>query len=196
MRAPRPNTGQAFALIAMLGIVAGSYWLRSSTRTTASPAKTVQPPPHADYYARNARITVMGANGAPLYILNTVEVMHYPNDSADMDGVSLRYLGNRPQGDRKGNWKLQARHGHRPPGNSQRVRLTGHVVADGTTARGVPLTLHTPALTVFMQDHRLATQSPVRVDSEKRTITAVGMNADLKTDEIHFLKDVHAQFTP
>lgn len=196
MRLPRISSGQAAAVIAMLALAGGSYWLRSHTEPEQARKQAIQPPPRSDYYARNARITVMDAQGRPVYILNAASIRHYPDESADMDRIRLHYMGNRGSASSQGNWRLRANHGHRPSNDSEQVQLHGNVVANGQTAKGVPLTLHTPSLTVFMQEKRLATAAPVRVDSRSRTITAVGMRADLKTNKLHFLKNVHAQFTP
>jgi LPS export ABC transporter protein LptC len=192
----RISKGLALTLVLTLAVAGGTWWLRTHTSSTATPAAEIHKPAQANYYARNAQITVMNKKGAPLYVLKTAKVLRYPDDSADMSQPRLHYFGAHSLERNQGDWHLRADRGHRPAAHRHRIRLRGHVVASGKTAKDVPLTLHTTTMLVFLHQKRLKTDAPVQVDSNKRTTTAVGMRGELATNQIQFMNNVHTRFTP
>lgn len=182
------SPGQWLLIIALAGAAALTYWLPH--RGLAPSAPHVQPPAHADYYARDALMTVTGNDGSALYRIRAREALHYPDKWTVLHTVHLTYFGNR------GNpWHLTADQARMPP-DRQQIRLSGHVVARGKLENGAPMTLTTPHMTVFPNNKRMQTDARVHVTSGGRRIDAVGMRGNLNAHEVEFLSDVHSIYTP
>lgn len=196
LRIPKITKGQIAAILAGMMVVAGTFWLRSNNQQKKTLETPFHAPEQANYYARDIQVSVMNKEGQPFYILHADQMKQFPDDSARMKQVHLRYLGNRSTVRERGNWRLRADHGYRPPHEKKRIRFHGNVVVNGATAKGKPLTLHTSTLTVMTESKQLKTRAPVRLDSGPSTLTAVGMHGNMNTEKLYFMKDVHATLVP
>lgn len=180
--------GQWLLVMALAAVAALTYWLPHRGLSPSAPH--VQPPARADYYARDALMTVTGNNGSALYRIRAQEALHYPNKWTVLHTVRVTYFGGR-----SATWHLTADQARMPP-DQQQIRLSGHVVARGTLNNGAPMTLTTPHMTVFPNNKRMRTDARVHATSKGRHLTAVGMRANLNTHEVEFLSDVHSIYAP
>lgn len=184
----RARPTQWLLVILLAAAAALTYWLPH--RGMGPSAPRIQPPARANYYARDARMTVTGANGKPLYRIRAREALHYPNDWTELHTVHVTYLtATAPP------WHLRADQARMPP-SRQQIDLSGHVVARGTLNSGAPVVLNAPSMTVFPDSKRLQSDARVELDSAGRHVDAVGMRGNLNTHEVEFLSDVHSTYSP
>ncbi len=78
--------------------------------------------------------------------------------------------------------------------NSRLMLLNGNVEVYSINDFGNRTTMTTESLNINFEDEQLSTQAPVRVDTEEISQTSIGMFADLKKDEITFLKNIQGHY--
>ncbi len=183
-----PAPRQWLVIIGLLAVAAATYWLPHRQFGPAQPQ--IHPPQHADYYARDARMVITGADGRPLYRIHSKEALHYPNQWSTLHQVRVTYLGRKQPP-----WHTRADMARIPPGQQQ-IHMYGHVVSNGRLKTGAMVTMTSPRMTVLLNSKRLRTDAPVDVVSGTRRTTGVGMRAQLNKQQVEFLHDVHSTYQP
>lgn len=154
------------------------------------------PPKQSDYYMRGARISVMNHQGQLLYQLRSQAIIHYPDDSATMDGVHLYYEGQDAQ---RGTWVMAAEHGLLPAPDKSRekqIRLSGDVRITGQrNANTSELTqMRTASATVYPQQGRFVTTAPIELTQGSISVTAENMRLDSSNQSIHLKGNVRVTY--
>lgn len=181
-----PKQGLLIALLVAIAVL--TYWLPHHRFGPAAPR--IHPPAHADFYARDALMTITGADGQPLYRIHSREVLHYPDHWTTLHQVRVTYFRQAQPP-----WHTRADRARIPPSQRQ-IRLFGHVVSRARLANGNLLTMTTPRLTVFPDRKRMRSDARVKVVNGARRTEGVGMRANLNTQHVEFLSDVHSTYLP
>jgi LPS export ABC transporter protein LptC len=168
------------ALLLLLLCLASWAWLSSTTRigdrSTATPDDTNS---DAGYAATGAELIETGVDGELLYRLRAQRIAQ-PGLGSDIELTTpLITYDQGPQGV----WSLQAERGMLAA-DRQSMRFQGDVVAVRTTNESPPLTLRTEALQVDMQTQRADSDSGVRLDWGRSTLSAKILQADMKAGTI------------
>ena len=148
---------------------------------------SVQPPPEADYYLRGAELSTLDAQGRLIYRVRAANVLHFPDDTVDLDEVEVDYLD--------GPWALVAERGHMLPGAVQ-LDLSGDVRMRGRLHSGDEVQLETDTIRVHFEDRQIDTDAEVLVRSGQYTARARGMRTDLSGRELALLADVRVRYEP
>lgn len=165
-----------------------SFWPRSEQFRPSESAPATAPE-SIDYYLRGAKMSALDDNGQLLYQIRADEVLHYPDESANMSGLAMDYLG--PEGD----WQLTAPVGRAPTGGKE-VQLSGGVRITGGR-RGQPSATVTMDEARLLPDRKqLDTDSPVAMDEPGRKVRAVGMTMDFRTDRVKLKHKVRVNHAP
>ncbi|MDR2689429.1 MAG: LPS export ABC transporter periplasmic protein LptC [Azoarcus sp.] len=162
---------QLYPLAIAALLAAGSIWLERLTREPEAPADTaanVIP----DFIATDVRITGFAEDGSLRYTLDSPRIVHLPqNDTTLTESPRLRLFKQKQQ-----TW-LQAERGELGT-DGKRIDFSGEVEVERKSDRSPPLRLFSARLTVWPQDQRAATDTPVRLTRNGRIATANGLEAD------------------
>ena len=162
-----------FPLSLLLTLAALTFWLRYATEMAESrhDGKNRHDP---DFIVSDGVLRKLDATGRLQYTLNSVEIRHYPDDdSTDMIKPHLVYLyPTRPT------VTMRAERGH-SNADGQQVDLYGDVqISRAATAKDPEMIGYTPELTVFPDDEKAFTKSPVLITKGQSWLKGVGMQID------------------
>lgn len=164
-----------------------SFWPQGERLTRSAGAEAA--PDSIDYYLRGAKISALDDDGHLLYQVRAEEVLHYPDESADMTELQMDYLG--PEG----NWRLTAPIGHAPAGKNE-VQLSGGVAISGGRKGRPSQTIHMAKARLLPEQKQIDTDSSVRMDEPGRRISAVGMTMDFEKDRVKLKHKVRVNYAP
>ncbi len=176
----------ALAVIVVIGL---SFVGGDSSETRREAATPVDQP---GYFLTNATITDTDDDGSPRVRIHAERIAEIPADnSIELETLHLTY-----NGAENGPWLVTADHGV-VPAASKIVRLTGNVRISGLIARSMPeAVIETPTLQFDIDNSTAHTDDDVRVMVGTRTLTARGLDADLKQRQLRLESRVHGQFNP
>jgi LPS export ABC transporter protein LptC len=180
-------------------VLGGVFLLGREGTAPGAPASGGAEQPDMGYVADEARVVQTSDNGSPLYTLTAERIEREP-ESGRVQGhtIAMRYrerLDNDPTG--LGQlWTLTAREGELP-GDSSRIHLTGDVLVTGQFPDSpAPAEIRTQALDYDTVSQDLGTKMPVTITWGNQRITARGLSANLKQDNLRLESAVHGRFSP
>ncbi len=183
-----PRRRLAALPLLLIPLVIGGVALQLKQPPSVHRSDLPLPPPEADYYLRGAELSSMDAEGRLLYRVKAATVLHYPDQSIDLQEVSVDYLN--------GPWTLTAAHGRIPPGEHS-LSLSGEVRMQGTLSMtGETVQLQTDHITIAFAQKQIETDARVNMSSPTIQATAQGMRTDLQGQELKLLADVRVRYEP
>lgn len=161
-----------YPLIALALLAGASIWLERISRDDA-PAAVAHEQTGPDFVAEQARVVGFGADGSQRYELVSERMAHFPQ--GDITRIALprlvMYSENRST-------RITAMQGEVSPGG-ERVDLSRDVrVRRGGDGSSTELSLDTETLSVWPDDHRAESQSPVTLVQGRSTAQALGLRAN------------------
>lgn len=184
-----------FPLSILLTLALLTFWLRYATQLPGErhDGKNRHDP---DYIVGKATLRKIDALGALIYTIKANEIRHYPDDdSTDLLKPDVVYLrGNKPP------MTISAERGRMDkPG--KRVDLYENVrVTRLASANDPAMTAYSPDLTVFPDDEKAFTKSPVLITQGQSWLKGVGLQVDnraqtyiLESQAVAVLESKHAK---
>jgi len=171
-----------FPLSILLALTLLTFWLRYATELD-EPRRDGKHRHDPDYIVSDAVLRKIDANGQLKYTLRAAEARHFPDD--DTTDLLKPHLTQQPtqqpdQSKKKAPVTVSADKGHLSNDN-KRVDLTDNVfIHRPATDRDEELTASMPDLTVFPDDERAVTKSPVVLTKGRSWVKGVGMQVDNK----------------
>lgn len=169
-------------VIMMVGVfvAVGSFWLVQVVNQAGQDAQVDQHRNEPDYIIDRFSMVRMNKNGQPAYIIAGEKLTHRPvDDASDIDKPTVHSLsGDQPP------MNMRADTAHVDQGNT-RVKLSGNVDVvrpAGPQAKAMHMT--TPTLTVYPDEERMETTSPVALEMGNATANGIGMKANNATREV------------
>ncbi|QDF95916.1 LPS export ABC transporter periplasmic protein LptC [Azoarcus sp. DD4] len=161
-----------YPVIALALLAGASVWLERVSRDEA-PSTVARQQTGPDFVAEQARIVGFGADGSQRYELDSERIAHFPQ--GDITRVALPRLVLTSEGRAT---RITAAQGEVSPGG-ERVDLSGSVrVRRGGDGNGSDLSLDTETLSLWPDDHRAESQSPVSLVQGRNTAQALGLRAN------------------
>ena len=162
-----------FPLSLLLALAVLTFWLRYATELPEErrDGKNRHDP---DFIISDSVLRKLDRTGQLQYTLNSVEIRHYPDDdSTDMIKPHLIYLyPTRPS------LTIRSERGHSNK-EGQQVDLYGDVqISRAASAKDEEMIGYTPELTVFPDDEKAFTKSPVLITKGQSWLKGVGMQID------------------
>ncbi len=161
-------------------VAVGSFWLVQVVNQAGQQAQEDQHRNEPDYIIDRFSLVRMNKSGQPAYIISGDKLTHRPiDDTSDIDKPYVHSLsGDQPP------MNMHADTAHVDQGNT-RVKLSGNVdVVRPATPTAQALRMTTPTLTVYPDEERMETASPVALELGKTTATGVGMKANNATRQV------------
>jgi LPS export ABC transporter protein LptC len=177
------------ALVFLVGLAAGSWWLANRGREPEEPAAAArggQP----GYYLKGATLQQTDETGRVEMRVTAATAVQDPATRV-VRGETLRvdYFVDEPR-----TWVMTAATG-KLPADGRTVELEGDVRLTGLDAGSEPAVIRTERMTLDVDASVATTAEPVRIEMGKNAITARGLRADLKTDRLQLEADVHGRYT-
>lgn len=143
------------------------------------------------YYLKSARILGTGPDGELLYELRAREAEQLGESSVSFTDVRLNYS---PQSDVP--WSVDADRAT-VFADDKRVLLEGHVRAISTEGfSGSDTEIRTEYLEIYPDDFLAETDERVQIRFGERSLTATGMLASLRENQVKLKSNVHGKFAP
>jgi len=179
-------------LIALALLTAGAIGSSLLLLSNDSDKKTLEPPELSlAFYLNKAELTGTGPKGEIVYRVWTEKAVQSSSDETiTMDGVRMEYepAGGMP-------WKLQANTG-KIEDKVRTIHLSGDVVATGIEYKQSVVIIRTQELNMDPTTREASTDGEVTVDYNGRILNALGMRANLESNEVKLLADVNGKFIP
>jgi LPS export ABC transporter protein LptC len=193
---------------AVIAVVAGAYFIGIGNRGDSAANMAVAMPPDPGYAARDARVIETGYDGRERYRLDARVIRQQSETGAiDLEDLRMDYHpasqarlpGEQPSAAATGTaevWHVRSDHGKvRADGDD--VQLDGNVVVSGQPpGSGDPLTLSTETMRINTPTQFIETEAPVKLTWSGHTLSAVGMQYDLKAGMLSLESEVHGEFSP
>ncbi|MBR0568299.1 LPS export ABC transporter periplasmic protein LptC [Azoarcus sp. L1K30] len=175
-----------YPALALALLAAGSIWLE---RLTRAPEMDAGPSPRSvpDFIASDARITGYGKDGTIRYVLLADQLTHHPQrDVTDLDRPRLEILSENAR-----RMTITSRSGE-VSSQGEQVDFRGEVVAVRDAVPGQD-SLHfaSEQLTVWPDDSRAASSSPVKLRQGLTTADALGLRANNLFGTLDLIGQVH-----
>jgi LPS export ABC transporter protein LptC len=143
------------------------------------------------YYLKSARILGTGADGELLYELQAREAEQLGANQVSFTDVRLNYS---PQSDVPWNVVADTATIH---ADEQRVQLEGHVSAVSREGfSGGDTEIRTQYLEIYPEEFIAETDERVQIRIGERSLTATGMLASLKENQVKLKSNVRGKFAP
>jgi LPS export ABC transporter protein LptC len=159
-------------------------WL---VQTKAPAALPEAAPAQADYYLRDAVVDVMDDSGRLSYRMKTDELLRFRDHSSRLTNVEIDSLGGKD-----GVWRLEAGQAALTE-NQQLMTLSGGVKMQTDGPQG-HTTLVTETMKVELNNNRMATTAPVRIEGPEFQTQAVGMEAGFKSRNLTLMSKVQTRY--
>lgn len=162
-----------FPLSILMALAALTFWLRYVTEfpDLRRDGKTRHDP---DFIATDAVLRKLDPNGQLKYTLKAAEIRHYPDDDST-DLIKPNFVNLTPG---KPPLTMSADRGHATQDKEQ-VDLEGNVrIYRPPNEKYEELTASMPQLTVFPDDEKAFTRSPVYITQGRSWLKGVGMQVD------------------
>lgn len=183
-----PRTLTVLVVLAVIVAIGLSFVGGDSSETRREGTTPVDQP---GYFLTDATITDTAADGSPRVSIHAEHIEQLPADNSfQLETLHLTY-----NGAANGPWVVTADHGV-VPGASKVVHLSGNVRIQGLIAQSMPeAVIETPTLEFDTDNSTAHTDDDVKVVVGTRTLTARGLDADLKQRHLRLESRVHGQFT-
>lgn len=175
------------AVLAGLLFIGISLW---SPQKKAPPAPGARAGTHlADFFLRDFTTTTMGPDGRPRNRLSAAAMVHYAADDTSelTEPRFIVFRGEAPP------WRIRAGQG-RVSAGGETVWLSQDVHVSRHHPDGRFLDLSTSAMRVLPQREYAETDQPVTVASATGVTQAVGMEADLKVEQVRLMAEVRGYY--
>lgn len=169
---------------AVVVAVVSRGWLVQTTPPAELPEAA---PAKADYYLRDAEVDVMDDSGRLSYRLKTDELLRFSDHSSRLTKVDIDSLGGKD-----GVWRLEAGQA-KITENQELMLLSGGVKMQTNGPRGRTL-LITESMKVELNNDRMDTNDPVRIEGPEFQTQAVGMQASFKSRNLTLLNKVQTRY--
>jgi lipopolysaccharide export system protein LptC len=194
------------AYLAILAVIAVAYFIGRSGRTDSAADDVASTTPDPGYAARDAEVIETGYDGRERYRLNAKLIRQQTeNGEIELESLEMNYHpgaqarlgetapGPEPAADEV--WHLTSDRGQvRADGDD--VQLSGNVRVTGPApGGGEPLTLSTSHLSMNTPTQFIETDAPVSIVLTGKTLTATGLEADLKQGNLRLKSDIHGKFS-
>lgn len=180
-----------FTVLAVLALCISTWILSSSARRRQVPvdAKLTDLP---GYYLKNAVLTDYDIAGNPSVRIEAERIDQIAHGN-EVALYNIRVSYQTPSGQ---NWVMVGDVAHVQPGGKV-VDVTGNVRLQGDAAgREGAAIIHTDTLSYNVPDAVASTKSDVRIDFAQHTLTARGLNANLKERTMRLESKVNGRFHP
>ena len=183
-----PRNAVAFALLTAGAI--GSWYL--ARPIPGDDADTLPfDPTKRGYYLKSARILGTGADGLPLYEIQAARAEQQGDDRVSFTDVRINYT---PESEVP--WTVNADSATIFQ-NEQRVQLQGHVRALSVAGfSGNDTEIRTQYLELDPENYVAETDQRVQIRIGERSLTATGMLASLKDNQVELKSNVSGKFAP
>lgn len=166
------------------------YWSRQPP-----PAAVARPDGEIEqlgYWLRGARLFGADEAGQIIYTVTAERVEELPGEQRlELTGVTIEY---RPETDIS--WLVSAARATGPKSGSY-LELSGGVELANDRGDGSPRTvIKAPTLALSHDAYRVESPGPVEVMIGDDVLSAVGLVADLKTDDLRLESNGHGRFVP
>jgi LPS export ABC transporter protein LptC len=154
--------------------------------------ETIAPANQPGYFLMGATITDTAEDGSLRMRIEAARIEQIPTDnSVELSTLHLTYIGSEDHG-----WLVTADHGV-VPAESKIVHLSGNVRVRGLVADGLPeAVIETPTLDFDTSRSTARTDDFVTVVIGSQSLSAHGLDADLKQRHLQLESRVHGQFNP
>ncbi len=175
----------------VLGAIAMASWYLASFDAPVDDSAPSLDGAQRGYYLKSARIFGTGADGRLLYEIRAEHAEQQGEDTVSFTDVQLNYS---PQSDVP--WSVSADtatlHADR-----QRVLLEGHVTALSREGfSGNDTEIRTQVLEIDPENFVAETDERVQIRIGSRSLTATGMLASLKDNQVQLKSNVSGKFAP
>lgn len=180
-----------FLTIAVLAVGAISSWFLTRPDQGSESDTASFDGAQRGYYLKSARILGTGPDGQLLYELQAREAEQLGNDRVSFTDVQINYS---PQSDVP--WSVDADKAtiH---AEGQRVLLEGHVRAISSEGfSGNDTEIRTQYLEIYPEEFLAETDERVQIRIGPRSLTATGMLASLKDNQVKLKSNVRGKFAP
>ena len=175
---------------ALAGGAIASWYLAQSGNTDGDGAPTIDASQRG-YYLKSARILGTGPDGELLYELQAEHAEQEDDNKVSFTDVRLNYS---PQSDVP--WTVNA-DSATIYADEQIVELKGHVTALSSEGfSGSDTEIRTQYLEIDPENFVAETDEPVQVRIGSRSLTATGMLASLKENQVQLKSNVSGKFAP
>jgi LPS export ABC transporter protein LptC len=172
--------------IALVAVALAFTWQGFQEAAPAAAAPQAEPPRYAMTGAQWLRLS---RDGEPEFRAQARTLDYYADESVVMTDITLDSLGGY-----RSPWHIEAPTGRSPP-RERSIRLSGGVRATGAIAQE-KLELATSRLWVDLLRRELHTDAPVKLQSDFRSVAAVGMRSDFDGEHVQLLNDVRVDYVP
>lgn len=177
--------------IAVLAVGAMSSWYIARSNQDDPSDSAPFDGAHRGYYLKSARILGTGPDGTLLYELRAREAEQLGDDQVSFTDVQINYS---PQSDVP--WSVDADTAtiH---ADEERVLLRGHVRAISSEGlAGNDTEIRTQYLEIYPENFLAETDERVQIRIGPRSLTATGMLASLKDNQVKLKSNVRGKFAP
>jgi LPS export ABC transporter protein LptC len=181
---------RVFTILAVAALAISTWILSSPARRpqTQADAKQGDLP---GYYLKNAVLTDYGLSGDPStrIVAERIDQIDHGNEVA-LYNVTVNYQA--PNGEA---WVMVGDVAHVQPGGTV-VDVTGNVRLQGEAAGHAEAVIRTDTLSYSVPDAVASTSSDVRIEFAQHTLTARGLNVNLKERTMRLESKVNGHFRP
>jgi LPS export ABC transporter protein LptC len=182
---------RVFTVLAVVALCVSTWILSSPARRpqTQTDAKQADLP---GYYLKNAVLTDYDLAGNPSIRIEAERIDQIAHGN-EVSLYNVRVAYQSPNGQ---SWVMVGDVAHVQPGGKV-VDVTGNVRLQGEpTGREDTAVVHTDTLSYNVPDGVVSTKSDVRIDFAEHTLTAHGLNANLKERTMRLESKVNGRFHP
>lgn len=175
---------------ALLVTAIGSWYFANSFRSQET-IPTATDTAFGGFYLKSARILGTDDDGALLYEIDAEYAEQQKDNEIELQNVQISYTpgANVP-------WTIKADLAS-ISNDHDLVRLSGHVIAISETGFSGQVTeIRAAALDIDPNHYRAMTDGRVQIRIGSRSLTATGMLALLKENELHLKSNVSGKFVP
>src|SRR5262249_16270287 len=142
------------------------------------------------YYLRDAKLVGLDPDGHELYAVHAERIEQQPaDDSVSLQRVTVNYATGSDTP-----WTVVADAG-RIPASGDVIELEGNVQLSRAGAPGTArLEIDTPQLELAVRDRIARTEEAINLKQGADTLSATGMEADLRNETLRLGSRVHARF--
>jgi LPS export ABC transporter protein LptC len=176
---------------AMLVLAAAGSWYLTASLRDPEPSEAARNTQSDGFYLRSAKMLGTSADGEPLYEIEAEYAEQMPDEEIRFQNVRISYS---PEAAVP--WTLNADTALIGR-NQERLVLSGHVVAVSSEGLGGEATeIRTSYLEFDPATYQAETDSRVQIRVGSRSLTATGMLALLKENQLQLKSNVSGRFFP
>ncbi|MEM6512135.1 MAG: LPS export ABC transporter periplasmic protein LptC [Pseudomonadota bacterium] len=179
--------------IGFIGLVLAAFgsWYLATINSGVEEVTTSTERVTRGYYLRSARIFGTGTDGELVYEILAEYAEELPNQTVSFTDVNVRYSD-----DSNIPWSVDADNALIDP-EQPVIQLSGHVTALSSDGfGGNPTEIRTDYLELNPDDFVAETDERVQIRIGQRSLTATGMLASLKDNEVELKSNVSGKFVP